>query len=128
MVDLLSRWDEALLLWIHHGWRCRLGDQFFPWITSADQFVLPLALLWAGLLLFGGRGGRRLALLLVLCLVVTDQISSQLIKPWVDRTRPCFALGGVSALIPQPHSPSFPSGHAATRIMRPPSFTTGNER
>lgn len=112
MLELLQKADEAILLWVHQGWRTPWGDRFFPWITESDHFVIPLAIAWLALLVFGGRHGRVLGLVLALTLLATDQISSQLIKPWVGRTRPCFAVEGVTALLPQVRSASFPSSHA----------------
>jgi len=113
MIEQLQGWDEALMLWIHQGWRSPWGDTLFVWLTTARHFLVPLGLLWFLLLWRGGRRGRVLALVLVLTLLATDQVSSHLLKPWVDRVRPCFAMEAVQALKPQAHSPSFPSGHAA---------------
>ncbi len=112
MLEVLQKIDEAVLLWVHQGWRTPWGDRFFPWITESEHFVIPLAVAWVGLLVFGGRYGRVLALILALTLLATDQISSQVIKPWVGRIRPCFAVEGVTALLPQVRSASFPSSHA----------------
>ncbi len=112
MLDSLQRIDEAILLWIHQGWSTPWADRFFVWITDADHFVIPLGIVWLALLIFGGRQGRILALMLAITLLLTDQISSHLIKPWVGRVRPCFAVEGVNAFFPQARSASFPSSHA----------------
>lgn len=113
MIDTLARLDIGVLLAIHQGWRTPAGDAFFVWITHGRHFLLPLALFWLGLVLLGGRRGRLLAVALVFTVLLTDPISVQVIKPLVHRVRPCFSVEGVQALIGQPHSPSFPSSHAA---------------
>jgi undecaprenyl-diphosphatase len=61
-----------------------------------------------------GRAGVWAVLLAGLAVGITDLVVAEVVKPWVDRLRPCFALPDVRLLIPrQPHSPSFPSSHAA---------------
>lgn len=113
MPDWWQQIDESVLLWVHQGWRAPWADAFFAWITDASHFLVPLGLVWMLLLVFGGRRGRVTAILLAVTLVLTDQISSHVLKPWVDRVRPCFEVEGVEALIPQVRSCSFPSSHAA---------------
>ncbi len=89
-------------------------DAFFVWLTAP-----PFKLLWLGglvlvVVLAGGRRGRVAALLAVVAVAIADQVAAELVKPWVDRLRPCFALPEVRLLLPrQAHSPSFPSNHAA---------------
>ncbi len=113
MPGWLQQLDETVLLWIHQGWRAPWADALFAWITEPSHFLLPLALIWVALIAAGGRRGRVAAILVLIVLVLTDQISSHVIKPWVERTRPCFEVPGVEALIPQVNSRSFPSSHAA---------------
>lgn len=67
----------------------------------------------AGFNHFRQEKGRITALLVVVILLLSDQLSSSVIKPWINRTRPCFVLGDVRLLIEQSGSPSFPSSHAA---------------
>lgn len=114
MLEFLQKLDETVLRGIHQGWRCSAADSVLCWITESSHFILPLALAWILLLVLGGRTGRVLALLLAVCLLVTDQVSSHLIKPWVGRDRPCFGVvEGVTALVDQVRSRSFPSSHAS---------------
>jgi undecaprenyl-diphosphatase len=113
MIEALARLDRELLLAMNQGWRSPAADAVMVWITGARHFLVPLALLWLGLLLFGGRRGRLIAAALLVTLLLTDPISVQLLKPLIQRVRPCFAVEGVQALVAQPRSPSFPSSHAA---------------
>ena len=89
-------------------------DAFFVWLTAP-----PFKLLWLGglvlvVVLAGGGRGSVAALLAVVAVAIADQVAAELVKPWVDRLRPCFALPEVRLLLPrQAHSPSFPSNHAA---------------
>jgi len=116
MIDFLYRIDCSILLWIHQQWRCSIGDIVFGWLHESEHFVIPLALVWLYLMVFGGRRGRVLGLLLAVGLLLTDQISSQVLKPLVGRVRPCFTVDGVTAIVHQVHSNSFPSGHATNNF------------
>jgi len=113
MWHALQSCDEAVLLWIHHAWRHPVLDWLFVALTNSRTFVIPLGLLWIYLLIRGGRRGLGLALVLALTLAATDSCVHLVLKPWIARVRPCFVLPTVQALIGQPHSPSFPSSHAA---------------
>jgi undecaprenyl-diphosphatase len=113
VIAWLAGLDRAILLAIHHGWRTPAGDAFFVWITQSRHFLVPLVALWLGFVVFGGRRGRYLAAALLLSLLLTDAICGLVIKPLVHRVRPCFAVEGVTSLLPQIRSASFPSNHAA---------------
>ena len=73
-------------------------------------FFLAFALLAA---IFGGKYGRITFLFLILAVILTDQFSSQLVKPLVGRLRPCKNLDWVHVLINCSSGKSFPSSHAA---------------
>ncbi|UCF06484.1 MAG: phosphatase PAP2 family protein [bacterium] len=101
-------------------------DAIMPVITNLRRSRVILILVWCALVLFGGTKGRWAAFMLIPLLVASDQISSHLIKPLVERMRPCEVLGGVhlwngEAWIVTPDvvtksykaSFSFPSSHAA---------------
>jgi undecaprenyl-diphosphatase len=105
--------DQWLFLRINSVWTAPWLDSLFLWLTAPPARV-PLFLgLWILLLTLGGKKGRVAGVSLILVILVSDQLSSGLLKPWVGRVRPCFDLASVRLLIPgQPHSPSFPSGHA----------------
>ncbi len=113
MPGWLQHLDEVVLHWIHQTWRTPWGDAFFVWITDIGHFTIPLAFAWVLLFVLGGRRGRVAAIALGVTLLLTDQISSHVIKPWAARTRPCFEVAGVEALVAQARSGSFPSSHAA---------------
>lgn len=112
-MDAILELDRNLILWLQAVTRSSWGDVFFPWLTDADHFRIPLIVVWVLLMILGGSRGRRLGLLMALSILITDQLSAAVLKPWVDRVRPCFAVDGVELLIRQSRSPSFPSSHAA---------------
>lgn len=60
-----------------------------------------------------GKNGFLVLFLLLLAVGLADFVASGILKPLVQRIRPCFALDHVRLLISQPHSYSFASSHAA---------------
>lgn len=60
-----------------------------------------------------GKSGFLVILLALLAVGLADFSASGILKPLVQRIRPCFALDHVRLLISQPRSYSFASSHAA---------------
>jgi undecaprenyl-diphosphatase len=91
-------------------------DAVMPFITDKNNFTIPFILIILGLLIFGGKKGRIAVLLGLVIVTLSDQLSSAVIKPLVERIRPChpnFLIEGVRYLIGTKTSFSFPSSHAA---------------
>jgi len=113
MTDALYPLDVAVFRWINQGWSCLFFDRFFSFITEINHFWPLLAVLIVYLLWKGGPKGRWLVLSLVIAVTLSDQISSHVIKPLVERTRPCNVLEGVVTPFGKSSAFSFPSSHAA---------------
>jgi undecaprenyl-diphosphatase len=60
-----------------------------------------------------GKSAFLVIVLAVLALGMADIVASGILKPLVQRIRPCFALDHVRLLVSQPRSYSFASSHAA---------------
>ena len=102
-------------------------DRIMPLVTDFRRWKFFVIFVWSALVLFGGTRGRWVALVLIVFIVSSDQLTSHLIKPLVSRTRPCDILGRVHlwygsegwittpAHVTQSYksSFSFPSGHSA---------------
>jgi undecaprenyl-diphosphatase len=113
MLDALYRFDVWLFQLINEG----IGQ---PYLDTLMLFVTDFKRSWvvaafASLYLIFTR--RRESMLpLALCLLaiaVADQMASGVLKPLVQRTRPCFELEHVRLLLDQTRSFSFASSHAA---------------
>ncbi len=97
------------------------GGPHAPWVDALAWGLSypPLPGLWfavlAGTVVWArGRVGLRAVLLVAVAVGTVDLLGAGLLKPWIDRLRPCFALSDVRLLVVrQSHSPSFPSNHAA---------------
>jgi len=105
--------DKVIFLFLNVTIANQLFDIVMPFVTDADNWKFPLLAGWLALIVFGGKKGRLAALLAVLVLAFTDQVSSSILKPLIGRIRPCFAVDSARLLIKQSHSFSFPSSHAA---------------
>jgi undecaprenyl-diphosphatase len=104
-----------------------LFDLLMPLITDFRKWRIVLLLVWAVLVIFGGNRGRWAALMMIPLIAASDQLCASVIKPMVERLRPCEVLGGVrfwhgtdgwivtsTDLVKSYKSSwSFPSNHAA---------------
>lgn len=88
-------------------------DAFMPFITDLDNWKIPIILFWLFLMIKGGKKGRVAGLLIIPVIVLTDQVSASLIKPWVGRVRPCYELESFRLLVDGCGGKlAFPSSHA----------------
>jgi undecaprenyl-diphosphatase len=102
-------------------------DAVMPFATDFGKWRAAVILIWCALVIFGKTRGRWAALMLIPVIAASDQLSSHLVKPLVERVRPCDVLGsvrlwyGAQGWITTPtevarsykSSFSFPSSHAA---------------
>lgn len=115
-MDWIFQLDRSLFLLINKSWANAFFDVLMPFITNADYWMIPLFLFWLALIVFGGPKGRTTALLIVILVALSDQLTSSVIKPWIRRVRPCHPdhlIEGARYLIGLKKSMSFPSSHAA---------------
>ena len=116
----LDKWDTYLFIKINNFWTNDFLDAVFPWWREANTWTpLYLFLIAFALLNFGRKGGWWI-LFAVLTLVMTDQISSHLIKNLFMRPRPCaddMLMGHVRLLLKNCSGGySFTSSHAANHF------------
>ncbi len=113
MLDALYQFDVWLFRLINEG----IGQ---PYLDTLMLFVTDFKRSWvvaafASLYIIFTRR-RESVLPLALCLLaiaVADHTASGVLKPLVQRTRPCFELEHVRLLLDQTRSFSFASSHAA---------------
>ena len=117
----LFEWDRAILRQINAVWHNPFFDWLMPFLRNADMWT-PL---YFFMLLFGvinyKKTGWWWILLGAVTVMLSDFVSSDLIKQNIHRLRPCNdpALAGWLRLIPGisfPQSSSFTSSHAANHF------------
>ncbi|MFZ1799365.1 MAG: phosphatase PAP2 family protein [Chitinophagaceae bacterium] len=112
--------DRDLFLKINNSWTNSFLDGVFPWWRDATTWMpLYLFLLLFIFLNFGWKAWPWV-LGLIITVSITDQVSSNLLKNWVNRPRPCndeLLKMHVNLLINRcPVSGSFPSSHATNHF------------
>ena len=111
----MGGWDEALFRWINEGWANPVWDWAMPFITHLAKNPFGIALLaaaWLALLIWGGRKGRRAALLILPAVLIANELAD-LGKAHLGFLRPCAELRGVRILGEPLTSGGMPSAHAA---------------
>ncbi len=125
MMDFLWSVDTAIFFFINRTVSNPVSDLLWPLITEYNSFLVVRVVLlgiWLLLIIKGGTRGRTAALLCVVILVVSDQLSSSVIKALVDRPRPCHevdgapVLQGIHLLVHCGSGKSFPSSHAVNNF------------
>jgi undecaprenyl-diphosphatase len=97
-------------------------DAIMPIVTS-DALLRTLYGLAMLLILWKGDARLRWAVAFsLIVLLLADQISASLLKPWIGRLRPCQVLEGVHLLVGCGGGKSMPSSHAANALAQATFF------
>ncbi|OEK01584.1 hypothetical protein BFP97_08660 [Roseivirga sp. 4D4] len=88
MIDQLEQWDKSLFKFLN-GAHNDLFDFLMPWIS--DKWVwIPLYALLIYLLVKHEKGNLAFTLIGIgVLILISDQVASGILKPWVGRLRPC---------------------------------------
>ncbi len=118
-MEFLYSIDKAIFFFINRSLSNPVLDWIMPLLTDLNRkkpVIIIVGLLWIWLMIKGGRTGRTAGILLVLTIIVSDQVSSSLLKNMVARLRPCSVLQGVRLLVDCGSGYSFPSSHAVNNF------------
>ncbi|HKJ68476.1 MAG TPA: phosphatase PAP2 family protein [bacterium] len=113
MLQFLLHLDQVLFQFLNQTLANPVFDVFFPFITEEEHFIIPLLIIWFGLMIFGGKRGRIAAILILLATGAADAVAAQLLKPLFGRLRPCHQLEHVRLLVNCGGKFGFVSNHAA---------------
>ena len=116
MIDFLYSIDLSVFYFINSTISNPIFDKFFPFITNVKNWYLAYIILWSILLIKGGKIGKFASFGIILLIISSDQISSNLLKNLFERLRPCNALDDVNILVNCSRSFSFPSSHAVNNF------------
>jgi len=123
ILDFLQKIDTAVFYFINVTMQNPVFDWLMPFVTEKYHWFPVWGLAVILLIWKGGRQGRYMVLLIIPVIFLSDQISSSVIKPFFERTRPCVALEGVHLLTGMKTSYSFTSSHAANFFATAAFFT-----
>ncbi|MCS7210867.1 MAG: phosphatase PAP2 family protein [Chloroherpetonaceae bacterium] len=112
-MELLYQFDVWLFRWVNEGFGQPYLDSVMLFVTDFKRSWV-IAALAAGYLIVTRKRESVLPIVLsMLAVAIADQTASGLLKPLVQRARPCFELENVRLLLDQTRSFSFASSHAA---------------
>lgn len=116
MLDFFYQLDVKLFYFINHSLSNPVFDKIFPFITELKNWYLVYLIFFLVLIIYGKKLGRIAAITTILLILVSDQISSHLLKNLFERIRPCNVLNNVNLLVSCTESFSFPSSHAVNNF------------
>ena len=120
LINNVKNWDRLVFTKINEDWTNSFFDTIFPLWREAMTWV-PLYIFLA-LFIFINFGIKAWpwAFAMILTVTLTDQVSSHLVKPFIDRPRPCHdpLLTDHIRLLLQycSNSKSFTSSHATNHF------------
>ena len=113
MLKILNNIDRSLLVWLHEN-HISILNQVMPFITDADNWILPILFLILYLGFFKGKKGKIALCLLIISLSLNDSICAQILKPFFERVRPShMSIEGLNLLVSKGGKWSMPSNHAS---------------
>ena len=93
-----------------------------PFITEGKHWYIFYAIIWLYLVIKGGAKGRAAAIMILVLIFCTDQ-TSNFLKEFFGRMRPCKVLPDVNLLVGCASAYSFPSNHAVNNFAAATMFT-----
>jgi len=115
MIDFMNgifNLNVILFYMINNGMDNSTFDFIMPLITNFGSFIA-WAVICGILFVFGGQKGRKVALLGLAALFISN-VSVYLLKYIIAEPRPFLTLAHVDLLVPENEVYSFPSGHTAS--------------
>jgi undecaprenyl-diphosphatase len=112
LLGLLAAGDTRLFEAINAGMNAAILDAAMPLVTSFRTWIPLFAIGIVWLVVGGGCNGRWCALAMLVAVAIADPVTNRIVKPLVERQRPCRQIPHVVLRIPCPEGPSFPSSHA----------------
>ena len=122
----LMNWDRGSFEAMNKWFSSSFFDALMPIISDFSIWAVPVGILWLWYVVRVGRRGRIIALCAFLVIAATDQLAASVIKPYVQRQRPCNVIPATRlyldgnwlttdkyGLTTYKTSYSFPSNHAA---------------
>lgn len=125
MIEQIIYIDKIIFIFINQSLSNDILDFMLPSITDWDKTIfgrLVAGVIVIGLLWKGGKNGRTVVIMLIPTIIISDQLSSSIIKPWISRPRPCHEVGGIMLienlrlLVNCGSGFSFPSSHAVNNF------------
>jgi len=118
LIETLDSWDKSLFQFLN-GFHSPFGDDLMLIITEKYTWVPLYAILLYALIKFGKTKPLFILLGIALLITIADQTASGILKPWIERLRPCYepSIEGLVNLVGGcGGSYGFASSHAANTM------------
>lgn len=112
MLEYILQVDTQLFYLINVTLQNFIFDWLMPFITEKEHWFPVWGLVIILLAWKGGKEGRFILMFIIPLIILSDQLSSSILKPFFGRIRPSNALENVHLLSNKSQSFSFPSSHA----------------
>lgn len=122
MLEFLNSIDTALFWFINKTLANPVTDKFMPFITENNHWMIFYVIILLFLLIKGGAKGRVAVVLILILIFITDQ-STNIIKDYIGRLRPCKVLEGVNLLVGCNSMYGLPSNHAVNNFAAATLFS-----
>lgn len=118
MFEIIDVVDVPLFYLLNGRLHHPVLDAVMTAVTTQENWYPVLLGIWIALLIWGGRRGRLAAVMLVVAIALSDQVTCSILKPLFGRVRPVNALPAseVRLLVGGSKAWSFPSAHAANSM------------
>ena len=114
MIAALDKLDKQIFFFFNGTISNSVFDFLMPIITNQDIWIIPMIIVWLGLIIRGGKRGKIAAVVLILAIITTDVIAAQVIKPFIGRLRPSRSMPElINLLVGRGGKYGFVSNHAA---------------
>jgi undecaprenyl-diphosphatase len=80
--------DKAVVNWFQVFGQGNPITPVVEFLTNQRNFYIPMALAYIAMIIWGGKRGRLIAILLIPMLFLTDFVSVKVLKPFFGRPRP----------------------------------------
>lgn len=122
MLDFFNSIDTSLFYFINVTLSNPFTDKVMPFITENNHWLLFYIIILGFLFFKGGRKGK-VAVILVLILIAFADQSTNFLKEYFARLRPCKALEGVNLLVGCNSPFGMPSNHSVNNFAAATLFS-----
>ena len=113
MLEFMTEIDRAIFMFINSQLANPITDFLMPLITSNTLLRVLYGLALLLMLVVGNNRMRWLCLFSAIVLLLSDQVTASILKPLIERMRPCHTLPDVHLLVNCGAGKAMPSAHAA---------------
>ena len=118
MIDWLSHLDVEMFRYVNGACANAVTDVIMPQITSDWNLRIGYAVVMLLLLWKGPKERRWQVLGSIVALAASDLLASSVMKPLIERPRPCQTLAEIHLLVKCGSGWSMPSSHAANAFAQ----------